>query len=81
MPIRPNTTVGEREVLTLAEAASVFQLDEEELREALQTGEIPAIRGGKQWKIPREGLRRYVEAQAEKEAVERRKASRPKERS
>ena len=62
----------EKLILTAEEAAKVLGTRSDTVRTLLKDGEIPAYREGKNWKIPRTLLEKYVEERAMKD-TERRK--------
>ena len=64
----------DRIVLTPAEAANALATTKSKVHELLETGQLPAYRDGKNWKIPETLLLRYIEERAEREAMERRAA-------
>lgn len=47
------------EVYTVAEFAKIFKLTEEAVRQLIRTGEIPAIRIGKQYRISETIVKQY----------------------
>ena len=59
-------------VLTAAEAAKVLRERPERIKEKLETGEIPAYREGREWKIPLSLLQASIEHKALEEAKARR---------
>jgi len=60
-------------VVTAAEAAKMLKLNPKETGRRLEIGEIPATRDGREWKIPKTTLQKYIEDKAIEEARERRK--------
>lgn len=60
-------------VYTAYEAAKALKMDPTEFNKKLASGEIPAIREGRLWKIPRSLLKMHIENRAIMEAQERRK--------
>lgn len=55
--IRPDDDTS----LTLEEAAAFLKLDPKTVRGLLETGEIAGRKAGAQWRIPKWGLRRYLD--------------------
>ena len=62
----------ERIVVTPAEAAEALATSKNKVLELLETGMLPAIKVGRNWKIPETLLHRFIEEQAVKEALKRR---------
>lgn len=60
-------------VLTAQETAKALQESPKTTLGKLKSGEIPAYREGKNWKVPVKLLERYIENKALTEAKERRK--------
>ncbi len=60
-------------VYTAAEAAEILRERPGSVQKKLETGEIPAYREGRIWKIPKTLLIAYMENRAMEEAKERRK--------
>ena len=61
-----------RLVLTAEETAKELRQSQKSVLDKLESGEIPAYREGKHWKVPYKLLERYVENKALTEAKERR---------
>ena len=59
-------------VLTAAETAKALRERPERVKEKLETGEIPAYREGREWKIPVSLLKASIEHKALEEAKVRR---------
>ena len=59
-------------VVTASEAARLLRTRTEIIFKMIESGEIPAYRDGRNWKIPRSLLEAYVEERAMKEAKTRR---------
>lgn len=62
----------EKLVFTAVEMARALAITDARALELLRSGEIPAYREGKNWKIPKTLLLKYVEDKAIAEAKERR---------
>lgn len=60
-------------VVSPNEAASLLKLNHGEVTRLLREGEVPAYRGGRNWKIPISTLTAYVEGKAIAEAKERKR--------
>lgn len=63
----------EKIVLTPNEAAELIRISPNDIYSLITSGDIPAYREGRNWKIPKTLLVRYVEERALREAEERRK--------
>lgn len=61
-------------VISAAECAEALATTPNEVQKLLKSGELPAYRQGKNWKIPISLLQKYIEDKATKEAEERRKS-------
>lgn len=59
-------------VVTPEVAANALHMRINDLKDRLESGEIPAYRDGRNWKIPIECLKRYPVERAIKEANDRR---------
>ena len=59
-------------VVSAAEAARMLNVKTATLQQELKAGNIYAYRDGRNWKIPVEALKNYVNARAETETEERR---------
>lgn len=64
----------EKMVVSANEAAELLNQSNEQTIEALNNGEIPAYKIGRNWKIPVDGLRTYVNKKAQHEMQKRKKA-------
>jgi excisionase family DNA binding protein len=53
--------MSEPELLTVMEAAAVLRIGRELAYRMVRTGEIPSIRLGKQYRVPRAALMKYLE--------------------
>ncbi len=62
-------------VMNILEAAKMLRLDSKEMCRRLQSGEIPAYRDGRNWKIPKTLLVKYVEDKAMEEAKSRKEGT------
>ena len=62
----------ERLVVTPREAAKMLFASLDTVNAKCHSGEIPAYRDGRNWKIPIAGLEEYVVDKAKEEAMERR---------
>lgn len=59
-------------ILSATEAANVMRVQTETMLQLLEAGKIPAIRMGRNWKVPVKSLERYIVERAENEAKARR---------
>ena len=66
-----NTTI-EPIVYSASEAARALKIDQGVVLEKLHSGEIPGHREGRNWKIPKTLLQKWIEDVAIQEAKERR---------
>ena len=48
------------EILTASEVAEILYIGKNAIYDLLNSGELPAFRIGRSWKIPRSGLEEYV---------------------
>jgi len=56
------TTVGERALLTVKQAAAYLNLSTRTLGSLISSGELPVIRVGRSVRFTEEDLRRFIEA-------------------
>lgn len=66
-------------VVSADEAAHLLRERPEKTKERLESGEIPAYREGRNWKIPRSLLQNYIESKALAEAKTRRQVNAEKD--
>ena len=59
--------------VSMAEAAKLIGIQVSAIQTMLETGEVPAWREGRNWKIPVTSLVKWNEDRATREAAERRK--------
>ena len=59
-------------VYSAAEVAKVLKTDNNTILAQLQSGEIPAYKEGRYWKVPKTALQKYIEEKAIREAEIRR---------
>ena len=62
--IAEGTTVTERQTFTVEEVRAVLGLGRNAVYEAVRRGEIPAIRIGGRWLVPRASLERLLRGQS-----------------
>ena len=62
-------------VISAKEAAKQLKIDHTDVYRKLESGEIPAYREGKNWKIPVTLLQKYIEEKAEEESRIRREVN------
>ena len=60
-------------IVTASDAAKLLKTSQAEMLRMVQTGEIPAYREGKNWKIPLGLLKTTIENRAIEEARERKR--------
>lgn len=60
------------ELLTVNEATKLLRIDRKTLYKLIKKGEIPAIRLGVQWRIPKEELEKMISNTQNKSNIERR---------
>lgn len=66
--------MGDEFILTATEASKLLRLSIHQTLDKLDKGEIPAIREGRNWKVPKSLLIASIENRALKEAQGRREA-------
>ena len=57
---RPPGTLGMSGVLTVAEAAELLKTSRQQIRKMIQLGELPAVKVGREWRIPSEGIATFL---------------------
>lgn len=60
-------------IVTASDAAKLLKTSQAEMLRMVQTGEVPAYREGKNWKIPLSLLKTTIENRAIEEAKERKR--------
>lgn len=60
--------------LTVPEVAGELECSEDKVREALNTGDLPGVKYGRDWVVPADALRQRLVEKALTEAAERRAA-------
>lgn len=60
-------------VVCAADAATLLRMSDSQCLKMLDSGDLPGYRDGREWKIPKVLLERYVIERAEREAAERRR--------
>lgn len=65
----------EKLILSPAEVAESLSTSPNTILAAIQSGEIPAYREGRNWKVPKASLQQYVIDRAAKESAERRRTA------
>ena len=53
--------MGMNRLLTVREIAELFQTTRQQVRKMLRNGEIPAVKVGREWRIPQEYLEEFIE--------------------
>lgn len=54
--------MGMSEILTVKEAAAQLKTTRQQIRKMIANGELPAVKVGREWRIPLAGVREYFEA-------------------
>ena len=49
------------EILTVKELARILKITRQQVRKMIRSGEIPAVKVGREWRIPREYLNELIE--------------------
>lgn len=49
------------EILTVKELARILKTTRQQVRKMIRSGEIPAVKVGREWRIPREYLKEFIE--------------------
>lgn len=49
------------EILTVKELASILKTTRQQVRKMLRNGEIPAVKVGREWRIPQEYLNEFID--------------------
>ena len=47
-------------VLTVAEAAKLLKTSRQQIRKMIQLGELPAVKVGREWRIPASGIAAFL---------------------
>lgn len=53
--------MGMSEILTVKEAAAQLKTTRQQIRKMIANGELPAVKVGREWRIPLAGVREYFE--------------------
>ena len=53
--------MGLSEILTVKEAAQLLKTTRQQIRKMIQNGELPAVKVGREWRIPMESIRIFLE--------------------
>lgn len=53
--------MGVNEILTVKEAAKFLRTTCQQVRKMIQNGELPAVKVGREWRIPMESIRMFLE--------------------
>ena len=54
--------MGLSEILTVKEAAQLLKTTRQQIRKMIQNGELPAVKVGREWRIPMESIRMFLES-------------------
>lgn len=49
------------QMLTVKEAAQLLKTTGQQIRKMIQSGELPAVKVGREWRIPMESIRIFLE--------------------
>jgi excisionase family DNA binding protein len=60
-------------ILTFEEAKALLRVNKNLLRKLLKTKQIPARKVGREWRIPRESIQKFMDAPHEKTRLEARR--------
>ena len=53
--------MGMSEILTVKETAEQLKTTRQQIRKMIANGELPAVKVGREWRIPLAGVREYFE--------------------
>lgn len=53
--------MGMSEILTVKEAAAHLKTTRQQIRKMIANGELPAVKVGREWRIPMEGIKLFLE--------------------
>lgn len=53
--------MGMTEILTVKEAAAQLKTTRQQIRKMIANGELPAVKVGREWRIPLPGVQEYFE--------------------
>ena len=62
----PEVAIVDREILTVAQAAEYLQFDPDKVYRLVRTGELPASKIGKEWRIRRADIEALLRATKQK---------------
>ena len=54
--------MGLSEILTVKEAAQLLKTTRQQIRKMIQNGELPAVKVGREWRIPMESIQMFLES-------------------
>ena len=60
VPERQPGALGMSGVLTVAEAAKLLKTSRQQIRKMIQLGELPAVKVGREWRIPAAGIAAFL---------------------
>ena len=60
VPERQPGALGMSRVLTVAEAAELLKTSRQQIRKMIQLGELPAVKVGREWRIPVSGIAAFL---------------------
>ena len=53
--------MGLSEILTVKEAAQLLKTTRQQIRKMIANEELPAVKVGREWRIPMEGIKLFLE--------------------
>lgn len=53
--------MGVIQLLTVQETARMLRTSSQQVRKMIQSGELPAVKVGREWRIPAESIRMFLE--------------------
>ena len=53
--------MGVIQLLTVQETARMLKTTRQQIRKMIQSGELPAVKVGREWRIPAESIRMFLE--------------------
>ena len=60
VPERQPGALGMSGVFTVAEAAELLKTSRQQIRKMIQLGELPAVKVGREWRIPVSGIAAFL---------------------
>lgn len=53
--------MGINKLLTVREVAGLFQTTRQQVRKMIRSGALPAVKVGREWRVPQEYLKGFIE--------------------